>query len=57
LELFPENRSLRRWMNWLEAHQVPGTACAHCWLDMANERDLGWRFNDLVKKGMIKLLL
>jgi len=44
LELFPENRSLRRWIE-LARKRIKFQDClrASAGWDMANERDLGWR--------------
>jgi urocanate hydratase len=55
LELFPENTSLRRWIELAQRHvKFQGLPCRICWLGYG-ERDLaGLRFNEMVRKGELK---
>ncbi|MEZ4381819.1 MAG: urocanate hydratase [Nannocystaceae bacterium] len=55
LELFPEKRALRRWIELAQKHvQFQGLPARICWLGYG-ERDLaGIAFNELVRRGKVK---
>jgi len=55
LELFPENGSLRRWIEKAEA-QVPfqGLPARVCWLGYGERAKAGLRFNEMVASGELK---
>jgi len=55
LELFPENRTLRRWITKAEKH-VPfqGLPSRVCWLGYGERARFGLRINQMVKDGVLK---
>ncbi len=54
LELFPENESLKRWIN-LAQHKVPfqGLPARICWLGVGERDKMGLAINRLVRDGKI----
>jgi len=55
LELFPENRSLRRWIELARKRiKFQGLPARICWLGYGERAQFGLAINDLVKKGKIK---
>ena len=55
LELFPENRSLRRWIDLARKRiKFQGLPARICWLGYGERARFGLAINDLVKKGKIK---
>ena len=55
LELFPENRSLRRWIELARKRiKFQGLPARICWLGYGERAVFGLAINDLVKKGTIK---
>jgi len=55
LELFPENHSLRRWIELARKRiKFQGLPARICWLGYGERAQFGLRINDLVKKGTIK---
>ncbi|MCM8748219.1 urocanate hydratase [Thermomicrobiaceae bacterium CFH 74404] len=54
-ELFPENTSLRRWLEMAQEH-VPfqGLPARICWLGYGERDKAGLLFNELVRKGVLK---
>ncbi len=55
LELFPENRSLRRWIELARKRiKFQGLPARICWLGYGERAAFGLAINDLVKKGKIK---
>ncbi|HEX7492520.1 MAG TPA: urocanate hydratase [Candidatus Limnocylindrales bacterium] len=54
LELFPENESLRRWIDMAEA-RVPfqGLPARICWLGYGERAKAGLAFNELVRTGAV----
>jgi urocanate hydratase len=55
LELFPENRSLRRWIELARKRiKFQGLPARICWLGYGERARFGLAINDLVKKGTIK---
>ena len=55
LELFPENRSLRRWIELARKRiKFQGVPARICWLGYGERAQFGVAINDLVKKGKIK---
>src|ERR1700675_472582 len=55
LELFPENRSLRRWIELARKRiKFQGLPARICWLGYGERAQFGLAINDLVKKGTIK---
>jgi urocanate hydratase len=55
LELFPENRILRRWIDLArKSIKFQGLPARICWLGYGERAQLGLAINDLVKKGKIK---
>jgi len=54
LELFPENESLRRWIEMAEA-RVPfqGLPARICWLGYGERSKAGLAFNELVRSGRV----
>jgi urocanate hydratase len=55
LELFPENRSLRRWIELARKRiKFQGLPARICWLGYGERARFGLAINDLVKKGEIK---
>lgn len=52
LELFPENESLRRWIELAEEHvQFQGLPCRICWLGYGEREKAGLKFNEMVANG------
>ena len=55
LELFPENKSLHRWMKMAkERIAIQGLPARICWLGMGEREKAGLAFNELVKSGKVK---
>jgi urocanate hydratase len=55
LGLFPENRSLRRWIELARKRiKFQGLPARICWLGYGERAQFGLAMNDLVKKGKIK---
>lgn len=55
LELFPENRILRRWIDLARQRiKFQGLPARICWLGYGERAQFGVAMNDLVKKGKIK---
>src|ERR1700687_5473565 len=55
LELFPENRRLRRWIELARKRgKFQGLPARICWLGYGERAQFGLAINDLVKKGTIK---
>ena len=55
LELFPENRILRRWIDLARKRiKFQGLPARICWLGYGERARFGLAMNDLVKKGRIK---
>ena len=55
LELFPENKSLHRWMKMArERIAFQGLPARICWLGMGDREKAGLAFNELVKSGKVK---
>ncbi len=55
LELFPENRGLRRWIDLARKRiKFQGLPARICWLGYGERAQFGLAINDLVKKGKIK---
>ncbi len=55
LELFPENRSLRRWIDLARKRiKFQGLPARICWLGYGERARFGLAINELVKKGKIK---
>src|SRR6202046_4620532 len=55
LELFPENRILRRWIDLARKRiKFQGLPARICWLGFGERAQFGLAINDLVKKGKIK---
>jgi urocanate hydratase len=55
LELFPENRILRRWIELARKRiKFQGLPARICWLGYGERAQFGLAMNDLVKKGKIK---
>jgi urocanate hydratase len=55
LELFPENRSLRRWIELARKRiKFQGLPARICWLGYGERAQFGLAINELVKKGTIK---
>src|SRR4030088_1354449 len=55
LELFPENRILRRWIDLARKRiKFQGLPARICWLGYGERAEFGLAINDLVKKGKIK---
>ncbi len=55
LELFPENATLKRWIEKAEKH-VPflGLPSRVCWLGYGERKKFGLRINEMVKDGTLK---
>ena len=52
LELFPENRILRRWIDLARKRiKFQGLPARICWLGYGERAQFGLAMNDLVKKG------
>src|SRR6478672_2317165 len=55
LELFPENKILRRWIDLARKRiKFQGLPARICWLGYGERAQFGLAMNDLVKKGRIK---
>ena len=55
LELFPDNRILRRWIDLARKRiKFQGLPARICWLGYGERAQFGLAINDLVKKGRIK---
>ena len=55
LELFPDNRILRRWIDLARKRiKFQGLPARICWLGYGERAQFGLAINDLVKKGKIK---
>src|SRR5712692_5048084 len=55
LELFPENRSLRRWIELARKRiKFQGLPARICWLGYGERAQFGLAINELVKQGKIK---
>ncbi|HKN34262.1 MAG TPA: urocanate hydratase [Terriglobales bacterium] len=55
LELFPENRILKRWIDLARKRiKFQGLPARICWLGYGERAQFGLAINDLVKKGKIK---
>jgi len=55
LELFPQNRILRRWIELARKRiKFQGLPARICWLGYGERAEFGLAMNDLVKKGKIK---
>jgi urocanate hydratase len=55
LELFPENKILRRWIDLARKRiKFQGLPARICWLGYGERAQFGLAMNDLVKKGKIK---
>jgi urocanate hydratase len=55
LELFPENRILKRWIELAKKRiKFQGLPARICWLGYGERAQFGLAMNDLVKKGRIK---
>ena len=55
LKLFPENKSLRRWIDLARKRiRFQGLPARICWLGYGERAEFGLAINDLVKKGTIK---
>jgi urocanate hydratase len=55
LELFPENRGLRRWIELARKRiKFQGLPARICWLGYGERAQFGLAINDLVKRGKIK---
>src|SRR5467141_2037460 len=55
LELFPENRTLRRWIDLARKRiRSQGLPARICWLGYGERAQFGVAMNDLVKKGKVK---
>jgi urocanate hydratase len=55
VELFPENESLRRWIEKAEKKvRFQGLPARICWLGYGERAEAGFLFNELVRKGEVK---
>ncbi len=55
LELFPENRSLQRWIPLAQRRVAcQGLPARICWLGYGERAAMGLRMNEMVKKGLLK---
>ncbi|MEX0974124.1 MAG: urocanate hydratase [Bacillota bacterium] len=55
LELFPENKSLARWIEKAEKHvQFQGLPARVCWLGLGERKKFGLAINRMVKDGVLK---
>ncbi len=55
LDLFPENKSLHRWIKMAQERiAFQGLPARICWLGMGEREKAGLAFNELVKKGIVK---
>jgi urocanate hydratase len=54
LELFPDNKPLRRWIELAQKHvKFQGLPCRICWLGYDERDKAGIRFNELVRDGKV----
>ncbi len=55
LELFPEDESLRRWIEMADERVAfQGLPCRICWLGLGQRDKAGLKFNELVASGKVK---
>ena len=55
LELFPENKSLRRWIEKAQKHvQFQGLPSRVCWLGLGERKEFGLKINRMVRDGTLK---
>ena len=55
LELFPEKKALRRWIELAREHvEFQGLPCRICWLGYGERHRAGLRFNEMVKNGELE---
>lgn len=55
LELFPENKGLRRWIEMAQKKiSFQGLPARICWLGLGEREKAGLAFNELVSKGKVK---
>lgn len=55
LELFPENKSLARWITKAEEHvKWQGLPSRVCWLGLGERRKFGLKINEMVRDGTLK---
>lgn len=55
MELFPHNVSLKRWLNLAQERiAFQGLPARICWLGYGERHVAGLRFNDMVRKGILK---
>ena len=55
LDLFPENRILKRWIDLARKRiKFQGLPARICWLGYGERAQFGLAINELVKKGKIK---
>lgn len=55
LNLFPENKSLARWITKAEQHvQWQGLPSRVCWLGLGERREFGLKINEMVRDGALK---
>ena len=55
LELFPEKKALRRWIELAREHvEFQGLPCRICWLCYGERHRAGLRFNEMVKNGELE---
>jgi len=55
LEMFPEDRTLNRWLRLARDHvQFQGLPARICWLGYGERAEMGEAINDLVKRGDLK---
>ncbi len=55
LELFPQNKSLHRWINMAQEQvQFQGLPARICWLGYGERAKAGLKFNEMVAKGEVK---
>ena len=55
LELFPENKSLKRWITLAQKRiAFQGLPARICWLGQGEREKAGLAFNEMVKKGILK---
>ncbi len=55
LELFPDNPSLHRWITQAQKKiQFQGLPARICWLGLGERHKAGLKFNEMVRKGVLK---
>ncbi len=55
LELFPEKKPLRRWLELAREHvKFQGLPCRICWLGYGERQRAGLAFNELVRTGQVR---